>query len=291
MADYEQIIAGIHTDTDEASGYIIDEHDYIQIDRGTRMLSLPEGFNATVAYAGDINSQIVKFLCPKTYDKHSLANCSKHEIRWYNTGSGISSTSPLHFGENVGEYFTLAWPIPPEATTKNGVLEIVISIYDEVDEIIKYQWNTAPFRSLLVGETLENVDVKAPEKNKILTLNTNTRKITLPSGYNTTIATQGDVGITEVYIETSRYIGGMDLLDEKVNTIIRWEDSQGVVHSENCATSKMYSIIEEDDLVLITWRPSPALINHYAGMFSFYVLINKFANAEIEKQWYSLANE
>jgi hypothetical protein len=101
------------------------------------------------------------------------------------------------------------------------------------------------------------------------------------------------VGITEVYIETSRYIGGMDLLDEQVNTIVQWKDSEEIVHSEeDCTVSKIYSIVEEDDLVLITWHPSPALINHHTGTFGFYVLINKFAaNTIIERQWCSLANE
>jgi hypothetical protein len=91
MADYTQIIDGVHGGS--SSGYIIDEHGYIVIDPKTRQIALPVDFNSTIAYAGDINSQIVRFICPETYDSHSLKDCSNHEIRWYNTGSGIGDVS------------------------------------------------------------------------------------------------------------------------------------------------------------------------------------------------------
>jgi hypothetical protein len=92
MADYTLMIEGIHIETD--NGYINDEHGYITIDE-KRQLVLPEGFNPIIAYAGDINSQIVSFLCPIEYDGHPLRDCSNHEIRWHNSGSGIGDTSEL----------------------------------------------------------------------------------------------------------------------------------------------------------------------------------------------------
>jgi hypothetical protein len=93
----------------------------------------------------------------------------------------------------------LSWVIPPEATTKSGTLQCVISIYDKFDEKIKYQWSTAPFTNLSIGATLENVDASLPEKDKILLVNTKTRTISTPAGYDTQIAMRGDVGITKIY--------------------------------------------------------------------------------------------
>jgi hypothetical protein len=94
---------------------------------------LPVDFNSTIAYVGDINSQMVRFICPEMYDGHSLKNCSNHEIRWYNTGSGIGDVSELKIGDSIDGCFTLFWLIPPEATTKAGTLQCVISIYDKAN--------------------------------------------------------------------------------------------------------------------------------------------------------------
>jgi hypothetical protein len=103
MADYTLMIEGIHDGAD--SGYVNDEHGYITIDE-KRQLTLPEGFNPIIAYAGDINSQIVSFLCPVEYDGHSLKDCSNHEIRWYNSGSGIGDTSELEIVKtDIGSSF------------------------------------------------------------------------------------------------------------------------------------------------------------------------------------------
>jgi hypothetical protein len=81
---------------------------------------LSSEFNSTIAYAGDINSQIIRFICPETYDGHSLKDCSNHEIRWYNVGSGVGDKSELEVGDSVEGGFILSWLVPPEAATKNG---------------------------------------------------------------------------------------------------------------------------------------------------------------------------
>lgn len=286
MANYEQIIAGIHSD--KTNGHIVDEHDCITIDPKTRELNLPTDFNSTIAYAGDINSQIVRFVCPITYDGHSLKDCSNHEIRWYNSGSGIGDTSKLEVGDIVEGGFILSWLAPPEAVTKNGAISIVITIYDKVNDEIKYQWNTAPFRSLFIGETIEDVDVKAPSKDKILILNPKTRSFILPAGYNTTIATQGDIGTAEVYFQSPRYINNIDLLDaNNVVVTIAYAETDIV---EQCSIYRMDGQLSQDKAVLITWKPSYALTK--AGEIQFYLVVTQFDNKVeyIEKQWCSKIN-
>jgi hypothetical protein len=198
------------------------------------------------------------------------------------------------------------WAVPPEAVTKNGTLSIVITIYDKVDGVIKYQWNTAPFKSLSVGETMENVDVKMPTKDKILTLNPHTRNITLPAGYNTTIATQGDVGTTEVYIQVPRYIAGMDLAGgaKNLETSIRWYATNSLYGINPCSISKIYGKAQSEstatkDWVLLTWEVDQGLINQHTGQFSFEINIREYEfdgemedvnKTKLAKQWLSLKN-
>lgn len=292
MTDYTLIIEGIHSET--GNGGVTDEHGYITIDE-KRQLTPPEGFNPIIAYAGDINSQIVSFLCPIEYDGHSLRDCSNHEIRWYNSGSGIGDTSELEVVktdiDSSSNQFVMHWAVPPEAVTKNGMLSVVITIYDKVNGVIKYQWNTAPFKSLSVGETMENVDVKIPTTDKILTLNPYTRNITLPVGYNTTIAMQGDVGTTEVYIQAPRYIAGIDLCSQNTKVYINWTIST-YENPDLCEVKELYSQVEKDDLALILWKPHQTLINN-SGQFSFEISIKEFddvRNIRTVKQWYSNTN-
>jgi hypothetical protein len=156
---------------------------------------------------------------------------------------------------------------------------------------IKYQWNTAPFTSLSIGTTLENVDVKAPTKDKILTLNAQTRNITLPTGYNTTIATKGDVGTAFVYIQCPRYIAGMDLTSDGIKKYLGWSAGEFSGINE-CNVEKIYSEVETDDLVMLTWDVDENLTANYAGNFAFELSFKQFKKdgSTLEKQWYSNSN-
>jgi hypothetical protein len=73
MANYEHRINGIHSLTPN-TGYVSDTNtnEYITIKPENRQIALPTGFNPVVAYVGDVNSQIITFLCPCKYDNHSL---------------------------------------------------------------------------------------------------------------------------------------------------------------------------------------------------------------------------
>jgi hypothetical protein len=139
---------------------------------------------------------------------------------------------------------------------------------------IAYQWNTAIFSGFNVGATLENVETSAPVRSKILTLNADTKNITLPTGYNTTIASQYDVGVSHVYIQTNRYIQGMDLTAEDVEVYLGWQTN---THSgvNLCQVTKQYSLIDTDDLVVIDWEVDQNLINNCSGNFLFEISIKQ----------------
>ena len=84
----------------------------------------------------------------------------------------------------------------------------------------------------------------------------------MPIGYNMIIGMQGDVGTTEVYIQAPRYIVGIDLLANNTESCIGWRIDENNCGIDKCIVEKLYSEVEADDLVLLTWKLDQDLINH-----------------------------
>ena len=132
MANFDEILAGIHSSVSDPIS-IEDPStpaEFITINN-KREFVLSEDFNTIIAYEGDINSQIISFKLPETYEGHELAKCQYKKVRWVNKESGIEGTSNLI---KSGAYWQ--WQVPPEAFAKGGTLEFAISIYDT-----KEVWN------------------------------------------------------------------------------------------------------------------------------------------------------
>lgn len=92
-----------------------DEHDIIQINDERNFL-LPEGYNAVVAHVGDVNSQIITFDIPETYEGHNLHECDFKQIIWKNLSDNISGVSNLNkitktINNEIHDFFE--WLIPP----------------------------------------------------------------------------------------------------------------------------------------------------------------------------------
>jgi hypothetical protein len=69
-------------------------------------------------------------------------------------------------------------------------------------EYTAFSWNTAPCSVLRVGANLNSIGSdpsSSPSKEEILFVNTETRLITAPVGYNYFIANYGDKNTAEVY--------------------------------------------------------------------------------------------
>ena len=89
-------------------------------------------FNTTIAYEGDINSQIITFRCVTTQDGHNLSACVNKELKWKNKTSGVEGVSKLLSTDiSVGNSFDMTWEVPSDACTQAGTLEISVSIYDK----------------------------------------------------------------------------------------------------------------------------------------------------------------
>lgn len=308
MTNFDELLALIHTGA-SATAPSFDNDDKIII-KPDRTFEIQENFNTIIAYEGDVNSQVVTFMCEKTVEGHDLSKCQEKRLRWKNVASGHEGSSKLSI-KTEGEKLNLEWKAPPEAFTKSGGLEISITFFDIYEGKIAYSWNTAVFKDLKVGVSLDSVgyDIQSygekyiPSKNEILTINTETRAIMAPTGYNHIFCHYGDVGTSVIYFQVNRYIRGIDLLDE--NTIFRiyWKIT-GLSNVEDSTNTKNLYAVELSDrdsegLVNIIWNPSPAITNNslfYSGkiVFQFEVqAVNKvwrtatYNNLEIGKSEFS----
>ena len=203
MANFDDILKNLHDsatleDTEILTPIVVTSN---------RTFEVPNGYNLILAYAGDVNSQIVTFQFPKFHEKHDLSKCQKKKIKWKNLTSGTEGRSNLKVIDDSSEdKWTASWEVPPEIMTAASVIEIGISLYDIYPDsnLIAFSWNTATFRGFSVSESFSEVgDVwdegYYPAKNEILNISVDNRNIVAPSGYNSVIANFGDIGISKVF--------------------------------------------------------------------------------------------
>ena len=155
----------------------------------SRRFVIPNGFEKTIAYEGDVNSQIITFIAPLTSDNHDLSKCANKKLRWANLASGNEGSSVLTFEVTDDRKLKLFWAAPAEAFTRAGQLRFSISFFDLKDGKIAYSWNTADCSELSVGASLDSVGLQIkqeidgsgeyiPAKDEILVINADKRTIT-----------------------------------------------------------------------------------------------------------------
>ena len=194
MVNFDEILSNLHSGgginlEQEETGDGTFYKDVIWID-DKRNFVLPVDFNPTIAYEGDVNSKIILFELPKEHYGHALEDCDNKKLKWTNTNSGAEGTSTLIvLADGQHEGVVYKWEVPAEAFTRSGDIQIAIVFYDEDEQgLTAFSWNTAKFSGLNVGETVNYIGVGSfPAKDEILIINTDTKNITAPSGYNNTI--------------------------------------------------------------------------------------------------------
>lgn len=294
MAKFDSLLEQIHAGA-IAAPIVSESDEHIVIDQ-SRQFSIPNDYNTTIAYEGDVNSQIVTFACPITSEGHNLFDCQEKRLRWVNTASGNEGSSKL-LVEKINETtMSLSWQAPPEAFTKAGSLNISISIFDLHEGKIAYSWNTPSFTRLSVGATLDSVGYKIgqegeeyiPSKSEILTINTESRSIVAPANYNEVFCNYGDVGTSVVYFQVKRYVRGIDLLDVGTVYNIYWKLSdmsniESSLNEDGTQTRNLYAVEldnrDSEGLVNIIWKPSRALtentLNYYGKVVIQLEIISK----------------
>jgi hypothetical protein len=247
---------------------------------------VPEGYNTILAYAGDVNSQIVTFALPQFHEGHDMSKCEFKKLYWKNSTSGIEDTSDLVLKSTEGNNQILEWAFPPAAATEAGKVEIKITLYDLIDGKVAFSWNTPIFSQFTVGDTFTKVGERITQSNlpkvakdDILFIDEESRAIVAPKNYNYIVGNYGDVGTSFVYFQTLRKIRGIDLLDEGTTIDI------AVTLKDKAAT---YTIAKSDvetcfaegsrgeELIDFVWWVPPEITNNasqYIGAFTIRIVV------------------
>ena len=277
MASFDELIKSLHGDGNETETSLQDSNGIIQVDVETRDFIIPDNYNTTLAYSGDVNSQIVTFQIPPTHEQHYLLGCKNKKIKWKNLASGYEDINNLEQMEEGSEI--LSWHVPPEAFSAAGVLEFSISFYDLLDDgRIGFSWNTPSCTKLSIGEAFEQVSSYKlqeyiPAKNEILTIDDN-KQIVAPKGYNNVVANYGDKNSSAVYFQCQRYYKGFDLLDPNLTVEVVVAINGFSFSEEISVKNRKQNFVNKEEtggLVTLIWKVSPNITNnseYYVGNFS-----------------------
>lgn len=303
-SNYLNLINSLHNGSDPVQYYDGDiERDttqFITVNK-RREFDIPAGFNTTIAYEGDMNTQVITFVLPETHEGHLLSDCQIKEIRWKHLSSNIEGISPLDFPEkpleNTEGTFRLVWEVPAEACVVSGNLEVAIRIRDMTEQgRPAFVWNTASYSGFTIGKSMNNVSKNFPAKDEILIIDGETKDIAAPQGYNNTICLYGDVGAATVYFLVNRYLGKknpIDLLGDGtqarayavLNGYKRRQSLEIIPYTTGLDKSN-----DKDGLVLVIWQPAAELTTQYGpGSIEASIEFTVAGEAEgyVSKRWFS----
>lgn len=307
MANFETLLQDLHSSASEIAAKVEEQDEAIVIDY-SRNFIIPENFNTTIAYEGDINSQIITFKCPAKAEGHSLIDCQEKRLRWVNQSSHTEGSSRLIATNEGSDTMLLTWQAPPEAFVKSGALEISISFFDfTADKKIAYSWNTSILNALKVGKTLDSVSLLIaqegqdyiPSKDEVLIINTDSRQITAPQNYNPIFCNYGDVNTSVIYFQVKRYIRGIDLLDEGTTFNIHWKIqdlsyTQSSANPDLVLSKDLYAAAIEDrdseGLVNIIWKPNEILTKNSMYYFGKVIIQLEIVSND-ERVWRTASYE
>lgn len=291
VPSFDELLNALHEDSVAAADT---DANYIEITSSRRFV-IPEGFEKTIAYEGDVNSQIITFIAPLTSDNHDLSKCTNKKLRWANLASGNEGSSVLT-SEIANGKLKLFWAAPAEAFTRAGQLRFSISFFDLVDKKIAYSWNTADCSELSVGASLDSVGLQIkqeidgsgeyiPAKDEILVINADKRAITAPQNYRHMFCNYGDVDTSVVYFQIKRYVRGIDVLDENTQITVYSRLGNHMVVDKSIEDGVPTKILyaadladrDSEGLVTIIWKPTryiTANSSYFTGKFRIQIELN-----------------
>lgn len=295
MASFDKMLARLH----EGGKELKDAEQYIEINNKRQFIVPPE-FDTTIAYEGDVNSQIITFMCPISWENHDLSKCAHKKILWVNKASGVEGintlSSELYTKESIDangqvtetNLQLLKWTVPPEVFAQSGTIELSISLYDLDGGSLAFAWNTATFSQLQVGSTMQEVGLtdvntqatgrRSPARNEILTIDLDHRNILVPSGYNYMIANYGEVGMATVHFQVNRYYKNFDVSEAKIKIYVSLAEN---LHQYTIYTNseQRYFVFAEgsngDGTIQFDWIVPPEITCNaalYTGPFSIGVV-------------------
>ena len=292
MASFDSLLESLHS-----NAVVKDSAEtYIEIDN-RRQFKPSSDFDTTIAYEGDINSQIVVFKCQKIYDAHDLSKCQYKQLRWKNLTSGLEGVSDLTIDKEITNPMNLYWEVPSELCTSYGTIEISVKFYDVSDKAIVFSWNTSLYTGLSIGKSIDSVSFNFPPKNEILIIDKDTKHVVAPPGYNNVICNYGEVGVANVYFLINRYLGknsDLDILGDGIEVYI-YVIMHGYRKKQRITNITSYTLDtgnrEKEGLVFINWKV-PAIFtceDYGANLMEISLEITHKADGVIDQRWISSA--
>lgn len=270
MPTFDDVLRELHN----KEGVIMNDTDNLIEINSKRQFVVPSDYDLVIAYAGDVNSQIVTFKLPRFHEGHDLSKCGIKGIKWKNLSSNNEDWSVLSnttiVDGDINNYQYLQWIVPPAAFTEAGNLEVSISLYDFQGSRMAFAWNTATFSGFKVEKSLSSVghsvnDIPQPASNQILRVVEETQSIVAPAGFNRVIGTYGSENTSYVYFQSSPSLGGINLMDEgtSINIIARLSGKTGQYEIDKSNLEFEYAEgTNGENLVRFKWLvPNKIMVN------------------------------
>jgi hypothetical protein len=275
--EFDQLLASINLTDDESEAIEI---------RADRTFVLPEGYNTTIAYEGDVNSQIVRFKIPNKHEGYSLSACANKKLTWYNKDTKASGVSDL----KQEDMDLLVWYVPAEVLAKAGTLDISISLYSiDASGKVTFAWNTGTFSQLKIASTMDTInsypfaeDLRIPNKDEILFINLEGRNIVAPKGFNTTVANFHEIGLASVYFQmNSQYKDWVLTPDSITIEILSIIGENKVVTGITNEEIFFAPGTPGDSMLCFKWDIPPAITTGSTGAFTIAIVVKSTDGTKI----------
>ena len=149
---------------------------------------------------GDHNSERFTFQLPRYIEEHDMMESSKVEIHFINSGSGQSkgvyTVDDLSINDEDTSTVKCSWLLSKATTSYSGKLAFKIRFVCFADDgvTVAYEWNTAPFTGISVGEGMDCSDAVTDEEyNDIIEQWKNDLKAELKGWIDDEVSSQVDL--------------------------------------------------------------------------------------------------
>ena len=140
---------------------IIDSDTHFLVDAATRQIKNTATSKISVMH-NDHNSERLTFSIPRFIEGHDMSTSDKIEIHYMNVDAATKEqTTGIYEPDDVkvetsgdSEVVTFSWLLSRNATKNVGSLIFAVRFACFTDDVVDYDWHTAPFSGLSVGGTL-----------------------------------------------------------------------------------------------------------------------------------------
>ena len=145
-----------------------DTDPFFMVDATTRAIKNMSQTKVSIIQ-GDHNSERFTFQLPRYIEEHDMMEVDKVEIHFINSGSGQSqgvyTVDDLSINDEVTSTVKCTWLLSKATTSYSGKLAFKIRfVCFAEDGTIAYEWNTAPFTGISVGEGMDCSDAVTDEE-------------------------------------------------------------------------------------------------------------------------------